>query len=354
MGGMSTSFRSPRLALPLALLAACAGPRGADAPTAVEPHALHAWSGPEHSLWVDPARGPLLWPVVECAPYDELLPSWNADVPKECRLAVDVRVSVETGVWSPWLTLGGWDRGAPQWSLGSRTVEWRTDQGAVRVAIDVLESEFPLSRYQLRFTAAGESAVRLDAVHAVASDTARIATRPLRRDFAEAIELDVPARSQRVEDPAIAARICSPTSVTMALAHFGAEHPTATVAETLYDPEHDIYGNWNRAVQGAFELGVRGYLTRINHWGEVAGHLRAGEPLVISIRAGEGELEGAPYPRTSGHLLTIRGLTDDGYALVNDPAAHEVADVPRRYRLSDLETVWLRRNGVAYVFTGLR
>lgn len=351
MDRMSRSSRSPLLALKLVLLAACAGPRGADAPAAAEPHVLHAWSRPEQARWVAPARGPLLWPEVECAPFDELLPSWNAEVPPECRLAVDVRVSAATGAWSPWLTLGGWNRGG---SLGSRTVEWHTDQGTVHVAIDVLESEFPLSRYQLRFTAAGESAVRLDAVHVVASDTARIPSRPLRRDLAQSIELDVPARSQRVEDPEIAARICSPTSVTMALAYFGAEHSTATVAETLFDPDHDIYGNWNRAVQGAFELGVRGYLTRINHWGEVAGHLRAGEPLVISIRADAGELEGAPYPRTSGHLLTIRGLTDDGHALVNDPAAHEVEDVPRRYRLSDLETVWLRRNGVAYVFTGPR
>ena len=351
---MTTSFWQPLPSVALALLAACAGPRGSDTPSAVEPHALHAWSGPAQARWVEPGESPLLWPVIESRPFDELLPSWNADVPQGCHLAVDVRVSVEPGIWSPWLSLGGWERGATPPSPGSRTVEWRTDRGKVRVAIDVLESEFTLSRYQLRFSAAGDEAIRLDSVHVVASDTASVLNHPLRRDLVQAVELKVPARSQRLEDPAIAGRICSPTSVTMALAHFGAEYPTGTVAETLYDADHDIYGNWNRAVQGAFELGVRGYLTRINHWGEVAAHLLAGEPLVISIRADEGELQGAPYARTSGHLLTIRGLTDDGYALVNDPAAHEVEGVPRRYSLSNLETVWLRRNGVAYAFTGPR
>lgn len=354
MGCMSRLSRSPLRAWILALFAGCAGPRGTDGPSAVEPHALHAWPRQTQAVWVDPASGPLLWPMVECAAFDELLPSWNADVPPQCRLAVDVRVAPGPGAWSPWLSVGGWDRGAAPGSVGSRTVEWRTDSGDVRVAIDVLESEFPLIRYQLRFTAAGQSAVRLDAIHAVASNTSRSAARPLRRDLIEPVELDLPPRSQRVEAPEIAARICSPTSVSMALAHFGPELATATVAATLYDAEHDIYGNWNRAVQGAFELGVRGYLTRINHWGEVSEHLVAGEPLVISIRAAEGELEGAPYPRTSGHLLVLRGLTDDGYALVHDPAASEVGEVPRRYRLSDLETVWLRRNGVAYVFTGPR
>ena len=162
------------------------------------------------------------------------------------------------------------------------------------------------------------------------------------------MSLDVPARSQQVEAPDLASRICSPTSVAMVLEAGGVNIPTAEVAALAYDADHDIYGNWPRAVQAAFQAGVPGTLVRLSSWRAVQHFLEAGVPLIISVGAEPGQLQGAPYESTAGHLLVLRGLTPGGDVLVNDPAAATPDEVPRTYRREDLELCWMRRGGVAY------
>lgn len=342
--------------LTLALLSGCAAtPTPVQGPTAAAPHVLHTWLGPDDPAEVSEETGPLLGPVMTAPGFDQLLPSWNADVPQDARLAVNVRVAAAGGPWSEWMTFGGWHLESHPTPLAAERVAWESEQGRVRVAIDVLESDFPLERYQLRISADGPTPVRVETLQAVASDTRWLSRRALGRERIQSVELSLAARSQRTEAPELIDRICSPTSVGMAMSYFRVDLPTTEVAQTLYDTQHDVYGNWNRAVQGAFELGVRGHLTRINDWNEVSDLLNGGNPLVISIRAAEGELAGSPYPETPGHLLVLRGLSPTtGRALVHDPAADTSATVARSYSLDDLETVWLRRSGVAYVFTGSR
>jgi hypothetical protein len=41
---------------------------------------------------------------------------------------------------------------------------------------------------------------------------------------------------------------------------------------------------------------------------------------------------------------------DGDDALVNDPVASDRTTVARKYRVADLERVWLDRSGVGYVF----
>jgi hypothetical protein len=159
----------------------------------------------------------------------------------------------------------------------------------------------------------------------------------------------VPFRSQRAEDPKIAGSICSPTSVAMLLAYRGVDRPTAEVAELLYDREHEIYGNWPRAVQGAFTSGVPGYLTRFSGWSAVEDAIAREQPLVISIRAKKGQLTGAPYEKTDGHLLVLCGFDANGDCLVNDPAARDAEHGQITYERSELEACWMGNGGVAYV-----
>ena len=42
----------------------------------------------------------------------------------------------------------------------------------------------------------------------------------------------------------------------MVLEYWGYDHPTLENALAIYDPEHQDFGNWNRAVQRAGELGA--------------------------------------------------------------------------------------------------
>ena len=135
----------------------------------------------------------------------------------------------------------------------------------------------------------------------------------------------------------------------MVLAYRGIDRPTAEVAALLYDAENKIYGNWNRAVQGAWLLGVSGYLTRVATWAEAARFVADGKPLVASIGVKEGQLTGAPYPQTAGHLVVLCGFDGEGRAIVMDPAVPVGDEEPRLYSLAELETVWLQRGGFAYV-----
>src|SRR4029450_5467914 len=59
--------------------------------------------------------------------------------------------------------------------------------------------------------------------------------------------LVVPAFSQMDEDAAIRNRICSPASVAMVLAYYGAPIAVADLAREIFQPELDLYGVWPAA-----------------------------------------------------------------------------------------------------------
>ena len=281
--------------------------------------------------------------------FTEALPSWN--VATDSPFTVDLRVRPQGSTWSPWLRIG-------DWNVPRRTDEVTTTFDRGRVAVDILRLVSPMDELQLEFRTVGNgprltpmevtATVVLSSLDELPSALASASTEP----WPDPVQLDVPARSQREDGGAIGHRICSPTSVAMALDHHGVDVGTRTIAATLRDPHHDIYGNWNRAVQGARSLGVQGRLVRLSSWTATAALLAAGTPVVASIRADEGQLGGAPYSATAGHLLVITGLGSEGQVHVNDPAARNAVDVPRVYSRADMTSVWLANGGVAYLFDG--
>ena len=164
-----------------------------------------------------------------------------------------------------------------------------------------------------------------------------------------AVSLEVPARTQMTEAEDIRLRICSPTSVAMALEHLGCAVPTPVLAAAVFHAPTDRYGVWPAAIRAAATHGVPGYLLRFSDWESVAWCLGRGLPIVASVRYTAGELSGAAIPETTGHLIVITGL-EGNEVLVNDPAAPTSAEVRRRYRRDELSRVWLERTGIGYVF----
>ncbi len=146
-----------------------------------------------------------------------------------------------------------------------------------------------------------------------------------------AVSLEVPARTQMTEAEDIRLRICSPTSVAMALEHLGCAVPTPVLAEAVFHAATDRYGVWPAAIRAAATYGVLGYLLRFPDWEAAAWCLTRGLPIVASVRYKAGELSHAAIPETTGHLIVITGLDGDE-VLVNDPAAPTPAEVRRRYR----------------------
>jgi hypothetical protein len=164
-----------------------------------------------------------------------------------------------------------------------------------------------------------------------------------------AVSLAVPARTQMTEAAPLRLRICSPTSVGMVMEYLGSVLPTATLAEEIFHAPTDRYGVWPQAVRVAAMHRIPGYLLRFPDWDAVSWCLGRGVPIAASVRYAAGELTNAAIPETTGHLVVITGVAGDEI-LVNDPAAPTLADVPRRYRRTELTRVWLQRTGVGYVF----
>jgi Peptidase_C39 like family len=339
-----------------------------DDPVGATPNGATVIDATARGLVLHPSRNDttsaIEFELEETPPFRELFASWNIETPPGTGFAIEVRVGEKRGAeLSPWLWLGDWGE--------IPAVEKLRKCAAGRVDVDVFVAERDLCVWQLRMRAfrmdEGTQPLRVRRIDACVAnrtltmeDASKWAPRTDRakntgcsmggpegpRPLSGPI---VPFRSQRAEDPAIAGRICSPTSVAMVLAYRGIDLPTAEVAARIYDHEHAMYGNWSRAIQGAFSFGVAGYLTRVATWDEARAFVLAGQPLVISIAAEPGELTGAPYAKTDGHLLVLRGFETNGDVLVNDPAAQDAEHGVTMYSRAELERCWMGHGGVAYV-----
>ncbi len=290
--------------------------------------------------WVSPALRPT-------RPFNEVLPSWNIDLPPGTGVAIELSVGDRRG-WSPWLHIGDWGR-VP----ASRRVV-RCARGRVEIDIFRSDSLFDRARIRLRAFAPRGSPhprdippPRLRRLHLCFSDTTQgLQARPPSRGPRRP-PLRVPAIRQGTAPAAIASRVCSPASVAMALGALGRRVALTDACAAIFDPVHDLYGVWNRAVQYAWTQGVPGYLTRIAAWDRVLELTEIGHPIVASIAFQEGALRNAPFRSSKGHLIVILGLRPDG-----DPAAGPGEAVLRAYHREDLDRCWIARGGYCYVFGG--
>lgn len=292
--------------------------------------------------------------------FNEALISWNIAAPPHVGYVVELRIGRQRDdFWTPYLHVSGNGHFAAEKSPIA------CDAGLIDVDFFRAETRFDRIQYRVRALvnpvpdspAPPQAMLRIDRVDLTLSDTTRFVTAvpapdPYAAPPAEQWQrrLEVPYRSQKVERREIRGKICSPTSVSMVLQYHGVDAPTEQVADVIYDEPNAIYGDWPRAVQGAYRFGVPGFLDRFSRWVDVERCIAVGQPLVISIEAAEGELANAPYRATDGHLLVLTGFDADGNVLVNDPAAGDAARGLLTYRRSDLEKVWwTARGGTAYV-----
>jgi hypothetical protein len=240
------------------------------------------------------------------------------------------------GAWSPWVatvTLGDAEF-SPLPSVA----------GPLSVDVDELRVSPPADALRLRVRCRPSPPERwLASLSAAGDDPVEAGTPP-----GAGVRVDVPELSQMVEDRAIAARICSPTSVAMVLGYWGRADGAAAVAADAFHRGTDKYGVWPAAIRAGAARGLAGYLLRFPDWSAAAWCLARGMPIVASIRYGPGELTGAPMESTTGHLVVLTGY-EDGVVLVNDPAAPDATTVPRRYRRDHFTRAWLERTGVGYI-----
>lgn len=272
--------------------------------------------------------------------------SWCADAPEGTTVEADLQAEVE-GTWLPWRTMARWEGGR-----GGTSVQQEAAEGcSVDVDTLVIAKGRTARRFRYRVQEKGNARLRFVAVSAWRRDDRA----PFAADRSPAWgrTLDVPRRSQMVEDASIRGDICSPTSLSMVLEHFGVKRATRDVADAVYDRAARIYGNWPLNTAFAATTGMRlAYVARFRGLEELEAEIAAGRPVIISHKWKEGELTGAPVPKSNGHLIVVVGFTEIGDVVVNDPAAHpdQGEDVRRVYPRKEIYHTWLENAaGIAYV-----
>jgi uncharacterized protein YvpB len=303
--------------------------------------AVELGKGPEGRYF---SIGVFASPEIPRIAFDRAVLSWQVSTPPGTWIIVEAQAKVGTE-WSRLYGLGSWGRSTRSGSSGSK----QKDRFGT-VDIDTIALIRPASalRYVVTFRSEdpGSSPLlrKMELATYLAEGQAPLSA-ALPPSELWARELDVPLRSQMVEDPSIASRICSPTSLSMLLAYYGRGRPTAEVAAGVHDYGAGIYGNWSFNMAYASELGLPARVAWFASLDDLKREIGAGRPVVASIAFQENQLDGAPINATTGHLVVVRGfkvVEGREYVIVNDPAAPDETSVRREYKAEQFDKAWKR------------
>ena len=296
----------------------------------------------------DPGRGAVLTSpeLPALFPFDQLLLSASVVFPSGGSFSAEARVKTGHG-WSPWFSFGTFEPGRSASASPEENAFGRMDTDILK-----LKDKASAFRYRLTIRASGKKAPLLRLVTACYTDSA-LPFRPGRTPGKPALRLRVPRLSQMALKAEHSKDICSPVSVSMALAGLGLKAAPLETAFAARDYRAKIFGNWFFSTAYAGSRGALSLLTRLNSLEEARSFLEAGVPVIASVTFGPGELRGSPIKKTAGHLLVMTGFTASGDVVVNDPAAPSVSSVERVYPRAQFERSWLgNKYGLAYIAAG--
>lgn len=280
--------------------------------------------------------------------FNRAVPSWNVITPEGTHITVEIQFRVNNQ-WSDWLSLGEWGTYYLRKSAtGSKNAMGSIDTDTLMVSGDVPADALKI---KVGLFGDGKNTPLLQELAATSYLTSAAPETTVTVPGTWQRELDVPQRSQMIENQEVAGRICSPTSLSMVLAYYGFDKTTKDIYDLAYDTGADIYGNWpfNTAVAGSF--GLEGYVDYYFTVDELKQRIAEGIPVICSIKFKSGQLQGAPISSTNGHLVVVKGfVTRDGqeYVICNDPAASSNAEVRREYKVEQFARVW---KGWVYIIT---
>jgi Peptidase_C39 like family len=314
----------------------------------------------------------------------DLVASWQATTPADSwtQTLLSVRVGDH---WSQWYAMGTW---ALTTSAIQRTsINHQTDaDGTIYTDTYVPGPNGTPTAYRLRVTLHGSRTAQ-PAVYQLAATTTSLSGAPLSTSattMRQTLNLPVPLYSQEThagEFPAFGGGgevWCSPTSTAMVVAYWEKGPSSRELATLSADPAFDAHGRtdpqvvwaamhtWDAGYKGtgnwpfntayASAYGLDGSVRQYTSLRDVEKWILRGVPVVASIAwnnsdaTTDNDLDGAPIPKSGGHLLVVSGFTDQGDVIVADPAAPTNATVRREYRRAQFERDWLNAStGSTYV-----
>ena len=321
-------------------------------------------------------------PVVDLG-FDaaQAVPSWNAKTPRGTWVETRFRGRHADGSWTKWYVMGRWTRGMDfkRGDIHRTSVEDQGDaDGTVWTDTFAAEDGKEVDAYQLRVRlmrpAKGFSfSPRVTAVGAMATEDAGDPGPTSEPTLDHAVELDVPQFSQNIhkgEYPEFGgggAVWCSPTSSTMVQYFWGRRHQVPWwelrdieapngdpqvdyAAMHTWDYAYDGAGNWPFNAAYVSTFGLETFVTRLRSLAEIERFVAAGIPVVVSIAFTEEEMPEAGYS-TDGHLMVVRGFTEDGDPILNDPASDTNEGVRNVYTRENFERAWQKASGgTVYIY----
>ena len=263
---------------------------------------------------------PVMAPTID---WNELVISWNVASPtREMTLRVEAR-ALSAARQTPFYNLGVW---SPDEPTRHSVVGQKDAYGEVET--DTLILKRPAQRVQVRVTVEGRSKGDVSPLKFLGLSLANtlskaVALPPNRAAWGRVIP--VPERSQVSYQGGSV--WCSPTSVSMVLAHWAKTRnrpewdvEVPEVARGVHDRNWPGTGNWpfNTAFAGSLP-GLRAYVTRFDDVSELEDWIASGFPVVLSVSYPV--LKGRIGNPGGGHLVVCVGFTENGDVEVNDPWA---------------------------------
>lgn len=309
-------------------------------------------------------------PVQTNKPFDNLVGSFNAEVPNGASVQMDVQVLVGR-TWSAWFSLVRWD-GSRAYAVirdsqssrredgkGGRSLEPQEDAlGRVDIDTLILRKRASAFRYRIRMQGPGAKTPKLVrvAVTCVNSQESLPAGKPFRsgpwvreiriKPLSQIEEQDKYRHHIKREEPIL----CSPTSLAMVLEHWGLRKDTLAIAKAAQDRRNHLFGNWPLNVQAAAICGLSGHVARLTGFDELQNEIAQGRPVVASVTIQERDLSAEPKRKTAGHVLVVAGFTPKGDVIVYDPFSVKRSGVRRIYPREEFRKIWLERKlGLAYI-----
>jgi len=279
--------------------------------------------------------------------WNELIASWNAKMPADSYLKVEVR-AIYPDRATKFYTMGLWS-GDP--ALHPRESVPKQKDADGDVDTDTLVLTQPAERLQLRVTLGGGEAqqpkLKFLSVSLLDNRATPPTLPPNRAAWGKTI--DVPERSQMAYENGSV--LCSPTTVSMLLSYWSGKlkrpdlkHDVPEVVKGVFDPKWDGTGNWvfNTAYAGSFK-GMRAYTARLSDVAELEDWIAHGLPVGLSVCYNRLRGRGG---RTSGHLIVCVGFTKEGDVIVNDPGTSK--NVRKTFPRANLIDAWAYKHNAVY------
>jgi hypothetical protein len=320
------------------------------------------------------------------------VPAWQAQTPDASWIETHLQVLRTDGRWSRWYNMARWtfaNTVSTDGSITSKRSSGVDQEGVTHQDSDNLWTNGRWTAYRVRALMHRDdgSVPVIRQIGIVASDYRKdVQAETGDTTMERAIDLLVPPLSQYVhnsEYPQLdggGAAWCSPASISMVLRYWGKRPTEHDIAALPVDPVFDAHqredgdvnyaayhtfdngdkdkntGNWAFNTAYAATFGLYASVRQYSSLQELEALIQEGIPVVVTLNWDNSSLDptkhlsGSSIVKTAGHLMVVRGFTERGEVIVNDPAAPSNEEVRRIYQRSQLERRWLEaRGGTVYV-----